>query len=145
MELDIPMKSGGSTTFRRREMRRGLEPDECYWIHNEPAVRGKRQHDFRHDPPPDLAIEVEISRSALDRPSIYASLRVPEIWRLVRGTVQVNLLQEDGQYAVSETSRAFPFLPVGQLSRFLEIDETTDETTWLRTFVQWVRAQNFRR
>ena len=143
-ELDIPIQSGGSTTFRKREMRRGLEPDECYWIQNEPAVRGKQQLDLRRDPPPDLAIEMEISRSALDRPGIYASLRVPEIWRLVHGTIQVNLLQPDGTYGLSTTSRSFPFLPMGEFSRFLEIDETTDETTWLRRFVEWVRGQDFR-
>src|SRR3954464_10944308 len=29
-ELDIPVKGCGSTTFRRQDLDRGLEPDECF-------------------------------------------------------------------------------------------------------------------
>src|SRR5262249_44274144 len=52
-ELNLPLASGGSTTFRRRKYRRGLEADECYWILNEHRIRGKRRIDLRVDPPPD--------------------------------------------------------------------------------------------
>ncbi|HEY2253418.1 MAG TPA: hypothetical protein VGH74_20230, partial [Planctomycetaceae bacterium] len=65
-EIRIPIRNGGSMTFKREDLERGLEPDSCYWIQSEPAIRGKLELDFTVDPPPDLAIEVEISRSALD-------------------------------------------------------------------------------
>src|SRR5437868_4288739 len=55
-ELDIPMKAGRSTTFKREELERGLEADNCYWIQHERAMRGKRRFDGRRDPPPDLAL-----------------------------------------------------------------------------------------
>ena len=81
LELNIPVSSGGSMTFQRADLERGLEPDECYWIANETVVREKLELDLTTDPPPDLAIEVDISPSRLDRPRIYAKLQVPEIWR----------------------------------------------------------------
>src|SRR5438046_216253 len=34
--IDRPMKSGGSTTFRRREKQKGLEPDECFFFESSP-------------------------------------------------------------------------------------------------------------
>jgi Uma2 family endonuclease len=80
LQLGLPLRGGGSTTFRRRGRRSGLEPDECYWIGSEPLVRGKEKIDLRRDPPPDLALEVDISYSTLNRMSIYAALRVSEVW-----------------------------------------------------------------
>src|SRR6266851_39103 len=81
-ELQLSVLGGGSTTFRRRRRRRGLEPDECFWIANEPRMRGKRRVDLRVDPPPDLAIEVDVTRSSMDRMGVYGALCVPEVWRL---------------------------------------------------------------
>src|SRR4051794_5709328 len=75
-ELDIDVHGGGSMTFKREDLERGLEPDECYWIGNEPRMRGKQDYDQQNDSPPDLVLEVEISRSALDRMGIYAVLKV---------------------------------------------------------------------
>src|SRR5438445_2046967 len=84
-ELSLPVKGGGSTTFRHRKLRRGLEPDACWWITNEPLIRGKHRIDLQADPPPDLALEVDITRSSLNRLKIYAALRIPEVWRLQHG------------------------------------------------------------
>ena len=144
LELDIPILGGGSTTFRRKIIKKGLEPDECYWIQNEEAVRVSEDEDWDRDPVPDLAIEVEVTTSVLNRRGIYAALGVPEIWRLVNSAVQVNLLQSDGTYAVSETSRAFPFLPMAEFSQWLEIPEGKSETSWIRSFAEWVRGRGFR-
>ncbi|MEP0812822.1 Uma2 family endonuclease [Trichocoleus sp. ST-U2] len=55
-ELEIEIKSAGSTTLKRQIANRGIEPDNCYYIQNEPAVRGKQKLDLETDPPPDLAI-----------------------------------------------------------------------------------------
>src|SRR5262249_518426 len=71
----------GSTTFRREDLERGLEPDRCFYIDNLVAVAGKLELDPAHDPPPDLAIEVDIWSSSLNRLEIYAALGVPEVWR----------------------------------------------------------------
>ena len=143
-ELDIPMRSGGSMTFRREELDRGLEPDECYWIASVPLLpTGREAYDPQRDPPPDLAIEIEFSRSALDRQGIYAALGVPELWRYDGDAVRIALLQENGAYALSERSAALPFLPVGELARFLQSEDRSNETAWMRGFVNWIREHGF--
>jgi Uma2 family endonuclease len=140
-ELGLPVKAGGSTTFRRRRRRRGLEPDECYWIANEPRVRGKRHIDLRIDPPPDLAIEVDVTRSSLDRLNIYSALGVPEVWRLTDQGLKIHVLARDGRYAECPNSQAFPLVTPADLSGFLAQRSQRDENAVVQQFRAWVRLQ----
>jgi Uma2 family endonuclease len=140
-ELSLPVKAGGSTTFRRKRRRRGLEPDDCYWIASEPQVRGKRRIDLRNDPPPDLAIEVDVSRGSLDRMSIYAALRVPEVWRLHQQGLTFHVLGADGRYTESPHSRAFPMVTPADLIRFLNLRSQLDENAVVQQFRAWLRQQ----
>ncbi len=137
-ELNLHLKAGGSTTFRRRRVRRGLEPDRCFWIASEPLVRGKREIDLRNDPPPDLAIEIDVSRSSLDRLAIYAKLGVPEVWRL-EGGLAFHVLGADRKYAVAATSRSFPQVTAKDLSAFLAMIAKQDENQVAGQFRAWVR------
>ena len=139
LELGIEVRGGRSTTFRRQDVPRGLEPDDCYWIQNEPAIRGKVDIDLSVDPPPDLAIEVEISRSALDRLEIYSKLRVPEIWRFDGESLRILRLQPEGAYLETDTSGCLPFLEVAKIVPFLELDPEVGETSRTRQFVEWLR------
>jgi Uma2 family endonuclease len=132
-----------ATVVKRQDLERGLEPDECYWIANEAKVSETVEIDFEHDPPPDLAVEIEISRSALNRQNIYAVLGVPEIWRFDGERLRVCLRKRSGKYVESKASAAFPFLPVQELVQFLRTDEPLNETARLRQFVEWIRSQNF--
>jgi len=138
-ELAIDALGGGSTTLERADVERGLEGDECWWIEHEAQVRDLREIDLNKDPPPDLALEVEITRSVLMRMPIYAALRVPEVWRWDGKVLTVCLLGEDGTYAVSTTSRNFPFLPVAELGRFIQMRATMSDTSVIRAFRDWVR------
>ncbi|GGA39058.1 Uma2 family endonuclease [Okeania sp. KiyG1] len=79
--LGLEISSIGSTTLSREDLQKGIEPDECYYITNEALVRGQIKFDFNIDPPPDLAIEIDITSSSLDRLTIYAALGIREIWR----------------------------------------------------------------
>ncbi len=96
--------------------------------------------DLDVDPPPDLAVEVEITSKSSTGQGIYAALRVPEIWRFDGETLSVHLLQEDGNYIPSETSAAFPFVPMNELASFLRGYALGDDTRWGRTFREWVRT-----
>jgi Uma2 family endonuclease len=140
-ELNLPVKGGRSTTFRQRRKRRGLEPDNCWWIASELLVRGKDRIDLRVDPPPDLAMEIDVTHSSLDRLAIYAALRVPEVWRREGETLVCYLLGNDGKYIVSRTSRAFPGLAPADLMRFLALRGQMDENALIRQFRAWVRQQ----
>lgn len=139
-ELRIPCKCAGSTTWRKPLVGRGLEPDECYYLADTVRLIG-RTIDQTVDPPPDLAAEVEISRSALDRMGIYAALRVPEVWRFDGERLTVACLQADGTYATVDASPAFPFLPPGEVVRWLAMGADMDETEWLHQFCEWIRAE----
>lgn len=140
-EFNLPVVGGRTTTFRRRRKRRGLEPDNCWWIANQALVRGKVRIDLRIDPPPDLALEVDVTHSSLDRLSIYAALRVPEVWRREGETLVCYLLGNDDKYVASLTSRAFPGLAPADLMRFLALRSQMDDNAIVREFRAWVRQQ----
>ncbi|HBY78532.1 MAG TPA: hypothetical protein DEG47_16345, partial [Cyanobacteria bacterium UBA11148] len=78
-EMDIEFWSLGSTTFKNQEMLKGIEPDDCFYIQNEAAVRGKNTLDLTVDPPPDLALEIDVTSRT--NSSVYEALGVPELWR----------------------------------------------------------------
>jgi len=139
-ELDIPISSGGSTTLKVELKRRGAEPDECYYVANETRMRGHENFDPAVDPPPDVVIEVDISRNSLDKFAIYADFGVPEIWTYEDDALGVYQLQDDGTYARRDNSPAFPFLPLKDLQGFLDRRNATDETTWIRSFRKWART-----
>ncbi len=137
--LGIPMECLGSTTLKSEMKKKGLEPDECYYVQNEPLVRGREDLDLALDPPPDLAIEVDHASRSLPREPIYAALGVPELWCVRKGKFGVRLLGEDGRYHPSETSRCFLFLPMEEMGRFLDLKLPAGETAWAQEFAAWLR------
>lgn len=140
-EYNMPIAPFGSMTFRRPELDRGLEPDECYWIAHERDVRNLDAWEPTRDPPPDLVIEIEVSRSALDRMGIYAAMGVPEVWRFDGETFHIHLQQGDRTYQEAEASPTFPGLPTGGIVPFVRRSETEDCLTRIRNFRTWVREQ----
>jgi Uma2 family endonuclease len=140
-ELSLPIAGGGSTTFKRRKKLRGLEPDECYWIAHEAAIRGKVRIDLRTDPPPDLALEVDVTHSSMDRMSIYASLRVPEVWRYDGASLTFNVIGAAKKYTIQASSATFPGLLPAAIMQFVGMRGQTDENEILRQFRAWVRQQ----
>ena len=96
--------------------------------------------DLRVDPPPDLAVEVDVHSQSLDRMVIYGALGVPEVWRYREGRITVHLRREDGGYEVSETSACFPWLPMKELTAWLAraCSGEQDETSLMRAFQEWV-------
>ena len=139
LELRLQIRGGRSIRFKRPDRKRGLEPDCCYWIQNEAAVRGKPEIDLATDPPPDLAIEIDVTHSSLDRLVIYAGLEIPEVWRFEGEHLSIYLLQPNGEYAESDRSRSLPSVPVQKFIPFLQLDDRLDDTTRLIEFADWVR------
>ncbi|MBI2804568.1 MAG: Uma2 family endonuclease [Planctomycetes bacterium] len=141
-EMKLPFRLGGSTTLRRRRKQKGVEPDKCYWIAHAAQVRGKKAIDLRRDPPPDLALEVDITHSSLDRMRIYASLKVPEVWRWDKAGLSFMGLNEKGEYASLPTSRTLP-IPVtpADLMTFIAMREGRDDSEVMEPFTLWVRSR----
>lgn len=139
VELNLPVRNGKSTTFRRKKHKRGLEADGCWWIKNEHVLRGKKTIDLRKDPPPDLALEVDITTSSLNRLAIYAKLGVPEVWRFRNETLAFLVLNPAGKYEPSESSLAFPGLTADSLQPLLLMYPDNEENSILAQFRAWVR------
>ena len=137
-ELDLEIRSLGSRTCDRQDLAKGLEPDQCYYIQNEAQVRGVSQIDLAQFPPPDLAVEVDITSSSLNRFAIYADLKVPEIWRYDGRALTIHRLEGD-HYQVSEASLALPQIRAQDLMRFLELAATIGENSLIKQFRQWLR------
>ena len=140
-EFDLPLYMGGELTLRRQDLDRGLEADQCYWIANEAKVRGKKKLDLATDPPPDLFVEIEVSRSVLDRITLAAALGIQEIWRYDGAAISVGLLQPDGEYRWQNHSPSFPSIRIDEIARFLQMADQSDHIAILRAFRQWVREQ----
>jgi Uma2 family endonuclease len=138
LELDIDIQSIGSTTLRRRPRRKGLEPDECYYVQHEAQVRHEQDYDPERDPPPDLAIEVDVEHSSLSRLEIYAGLGVPEVWRYADETLTILRLRR-GKYVSIPRSAAFPPLTAKVLQEFLEQRWDLSENQLIRNFISWLR------
>lgn len=142
LELKIPFESGGSTTFRSRGTEAGLEPDQCFYLQNASAVIGKDAIDLSVDPPPDLVIEVEMSRRLADRIEVYRRLGVPEIWLENGKRLRILRLVGD-RYEPAERSSAMPQLLPDQVHALIETSRTMDEGSWIRSVQEWSR-QNLR-
>jgi len=136
-EFEFALHPAGQMTFQREDLERGLEPDQCYWIANERRMRGHREWNPETDPPPDLVLEIEVSRSALNRMGIYAALGVPEVWRFDGEAIHVHHLQA-GAYAVVPASPTFPGIPMNEMGRFLQPDAERDFLGIVRQFRQHV-------
>jgi Uma2 family endonuclease len=137
-ELNIEFRCLGSTTFKNQFMEQGIEPDQCFYIQNEAVIRGKKRLDLTIDPPPDLALEIDItSRTHLN---IYEGLKVPEVWRFENGILQINIL-ENGVYMESKSSLNFPNLPlIAVIPQYLENSRTIGRNATLKAFRNWLNS-----
>lgn len=116
--MGMRLKTMGSTTMNYPHLKKGAEPDNAYYIQNQPLVKG-REVDFSQDPPPDLVVEVDITHTDIAKNQFYASLKVPEFWRFNGEVWGIYQLQE-GVYVEVEASPTFPQVPKEWLYAFLE-------------------------
>ena len=137
-ELGLPLRSFGDMTCDRRSADKGLEPDECFYISNEPAIRDQVQIDLDRDPPPDLAIEIELSRPERHRLSVYAAVGIPEVWRFDGERLRIMRIEKSGSYQVAERSVYFPTIPTAGIVDFISRRTQVDENTLIREFRAWV-------
>ncbi len=138
-ELDIEARSLASTTFKSESMKTGVEAEQCFYIQNEAAIRGEKRIDLTIDPPPDLALEIDItSRTHLNN---YEALGVPELWRYDGQNLEINVL-ESGKYVKSSVSRNFTSLPlVDVIPQYVEQSKITGRNATIKASRSWVKSQ----
>src|SRR5262249_50980916 len=104
-ELNIPLEPRGSTTWKRRKLRKGAEPDTCFYVTNASRIIGKRILDLETDPPPDIVVEIDTTNESISKFSIYAAFGVPEIWHYNGEHVQMYAWTPELQYVTVPASR----------------------------------------
>lgn len=141
-ELDMSWESLGSSTLRREDMAAGIEPDDCFYIQHHAQVIGRERLDLTVDPPPDLALEVDVTSQT--QLQAYTALQIPERWRYTGRRLEIYVLQA-GQYVAASRSPTFPQLPVLEgITQFVELSRTTGTAPALRAFRLWVREHRRR-
>ena len=140
-ELGREVVGGGTTTLRLRSLRRGLDPDGCYWIDSASRMTGKRRLNLRRDPVPDLVIEVSNPETTLNRTRILARLGVPEVWQ-IQGDILSFLVRQGSNFVKATYSLSFPFLtPADLMTFFLQVRQGGGENAVIGTFRAWVQQQ----
>lgn len=126
----------GSATWRRQAAEGGLEADECYYVQHYSDVVGKDPIDLAVDPPPDLAVEVDLSSSSVDKKAVYARLGVPELWRLYDDRFECARLTPAGQYEPTSATLALPGLSLAWVQEALQARSTLGEAEATRQFLR---------
>ena len=136
--MEIDFEGYGSTTFKAKAKKAGLEPDDCFYIQNNVAMRGIRKLNMAIDPPPDLAIEVDVtSKTKFD---VYCVLGVPELW-LYDKSLKIYVLQND-EHIESELSPTFGNIPVCEIiPQFLELSLSEGRSAAMRAFRAWIKEK----
>jgi Uma2 family endonuclease len=142
--LRIPRLPMGSTTWGNEEAARGIEADECFYFAPEKITAAneaiaRMSNDQSDYPPPDMAVEVDLRHPLIDRPSIFATIGVTELWRFAGKTLLIEQLQDDGTYAESAASR---FLPISakEAQRWLIDEDSSDRSAWEERVAEWARG-----
>ena len=143
-ETGIELESRGSATWKRRSIRKGTEPDTCFYVASAARIIGRRKIDLESDPPPDVAVEIDTTNESLSKFPIYAALGVPEIWRY---NGKHAYMYELGTRAYSETaeSRFFPGLTTQMITDFLDLAKDQGQTKAITAFRKRIRAKKTRR
>jgi Uma2 family endonuclease len=139
-KLGIDLEALGSTTFKSGTFQQGAEPDTCFYIQNASRVIGKEKLDLLVDPPPDIAVEIDISRDSTNKLNSYANLRVPELWLCNENCARFFHFTGQG-YVESPISRAFPFLTSGAPTKAIEQCRAQGQSAALRSFRNWMKKQ----
>lgn len=142
--LEKDYESLGATTWKREIKKAGVEPDNCFYFQNEAKIRGKLQFNLEQDPPPDLALEIDVTSKSLSRFPIYARLGVPEIWCYDSGELKIyQIYQLDGkEYIEVQISSIFPTLPIQEIPKLIEKHHYSGRLSLRKAVREWVREKS---
>lgn len=139
-ELGVALEPRGSSTFKRKRLLKGAEPDASFYVKNAAAIVGKRRIDLSIDPPPDVVVEIDISSESLSKFPIYAVLGVPEIWRYDGKQACIYHLSDE-DYVEAPASRSFHGLTAQAITDSIEQSKTEGQSQALTAFRKWVRTK----
>jgi Uma2 family endonuclease len=135
-EMGIDVLAAGSTTFRRQDVRKGFEPDACFYVRDVASLRAKERIDLSVDPPPDLVIEIEVTNAAVDKLSLFSTAGVPEVWLYVENRVEILRLLSHS-YVKNFDSSILPGVTSDTLTQFGRTSSEMPSPLWINSVRQW--------
>ena len=135
------VQSAGSLTLKRKNLRRGAEPDTCFYLQNAAKILGQEEIDLRYDPPPDLVVEVDITSKSTSKMKTYAKFGVPEFWRFDGKQMRIYALIA-GDYVEREQSLSFPIIANTDLVLFLKQSTEEGQDEAFDAFQNWVNERS---
>jgi len=138
----LECEPSGEATYRRRQKEAGLEGDRTFHFGaNAERMRGIQNYDFDEDPPPDLAIEVEVTNPADDAIAAWGRLGVPEVWRYdaASSTCSFWNRRDDGTYEQVTRSLFLPMLDPSDVVDQIRRAQEVGTSKWYRQLEDWVR------
>jgi Uma2 family endonuclease len=136
--LRLKLEKCANTTWKRRRLARGIEADASYYIQNAEKVIGLLKVDVEFLPPPDLAVEIDVTSSSADKFGIYAALRVQELWVYDGKICQIYELK-GARHVEIPVSRSIPGLTGQLIAEALELSKTEGQDkarSWFRRKIQ---------
>ncbi|MDX1980237.1 MAG: Uma2 family endonuclease [Bryobacteraceae bacterium] len=118
---------------------KAFEPGSSFYFHRAVEMPGKPAIDLSVDPPPDLVIEVDISRNSAHRFPIFAAIGVREVWRYHSGEVTMFALSGGG-YQNLDRSRFLPRLSAAAVSKFVEDSRHQAPGDWFESLKAYLTA-----
>ncbi|MCM3873512.1 MAG: Uma2 family endonuclease [Pyrinomonadaceae bacterium] len=139
-EFQVQSCAFGSTTYKRRDLKRGFEPDSCFYFKNEQRMRGKKRLNLAVDPPPELVVEIDISNSSLKKLPLFAAFGIAEVWRFDGQEMEILVLQHN-EYYRRENSLALPKVTAAAITRFLHESFKIGRLEWIKKVRAWAQQQ----
>ena len=140
LRMHINIRSFGSATMKKRQKKKGNEPDACFYVQSVPLIGNRIQLDFDTDPPPDFAVEVDIHHESQPKFGIYSALGLPEVWLFNGQSLSIHLLRGN-DYLESPQSQALPLLTSATLTHFLTRLPKDGDFQTLVAFDEWLKSQ----
>ena len=137
-EFEVASRCFGSTTYKRKDLQKGFEPDACFYFKHEAQMRGKKRLDLRRDPAPELIVEIDITSPSIKRLPLFAAFGVQEVWRFDGQEVEI-LILEDGEYSKSGNSLALPQVKAEAVTGFIHDSFKMDNLEWSKKVRSWTR------
>jgi Uma2 family endonuclease len=138
-EMNLDIRGFGSSTFRREDIKRGFEPDACFYIQSVDRIKWVTKLDLATHRPPFLVVELDITHPPLDKFPIYAQVGVPEVWRYDGQKLTILLLLGE-RYVEAEGSSSTPRVTGNIISRFLEERQSGTLPEWQDLLREWARS-----
>ena len=135
----LTLQKAGGTSWRRRSLDKGAEADGSFYIRNAKHTIGKEDIDLEQDPPPDIAVEVDVTRNSAGKFPIYAGLGIPEVWRYHRKVCKFYALT-NGKYKEIAVSGCLPQLTGEMISDAIEIGRSKGQDEARRAFRRRIKS-----